>query len=175
MLHINFLCGCTHRQSVWGPERWQVSVWKPLLERSIGWFPCLLTCCWLAGWLAQRWTLQPGKRHDSAYASVCTASKHVSFFWVAKVTPGLEEITSHLLSTQLRDKSERKTDSREERKQISLSIVWFRHSTVSVFITVVCGTVYFQSSPAMVFIAAFQFHKTCSRKLTEFLLLTAHL
>lgn len=31
------------------------------------------------------------KRHDSAYASVCTASKHVPFFWVAKVTLGLEE------------------------------------------------------------------------------------
>lgn len=62
--------------------------WKPTEgKKSLGQHPCLLTFGWPAGS-----AVDPAacKRRISAHASVCTAAKHVSFFWVAKVTPGLE-------------------------------------------------------------------------------------
>lgn len=166
MLHLNFLCSCAHWQSVWGLSGGRSLFWKPLLERSIGRCPCLLTCGWLAGsevgpaarektWLGPRLSLH---------------SLRARFFFLlgCQGNPGAGRKTSHLLSTQLRE-----TDSEKESRP---AWVFYDLGTLSVFIPVVCAAVYFPSRPTVGFYCPpFQFCKTCSCILTTFFLFVVHL
>lgn len=63
------------------------------------------------------------KGKNSAYASICTASEHVSFLWVAKVTPGLEGKHPTYCRHCWEKEKGRKTDS--EKEQTRLNGLWF--------------------------------------------------
>lgn len=116
MPHINFLCSCTHWQSVWGPEQRQVSVWKLLLEISIGWCPCVLTCGWLADQLAGSSKLaEDMTRPTPRFAQPLST---FSFFLVAKVTPWLEEKHPTYCLHSWETRKVEKTDSERESRPV---------------------------------------------------------
>lgn len=123
MPHINILWSCTHWQSVWRPETVAGLCFKNLNGKKY-WLVLMSADMWPAGS-----ELDPAacKRHDSAYASVCTASEQVSFFQVAKVTLGLGEKHPTYCLHSWETRKREKLTARVNADQPKYTTVWFGH------------------------------------------------
>lgn len=142
LLWMNFLCGCARWRCVrgWsgGGSLFQSPDWNEVLAAA--------HVCWH---VAQRWTWL-GLRLS------LHSLQARSFLLGCQGNPGAGRKTSHLLSTELRDRREK-----TEQPQCTTSEL--------------CGAVYSHPGLWCLLLSSFQFYDTCSGTLTKLFLLTVHL
>lgn len=144
MRHISSLS--PHLLTAWavaGPP-FESRYWREVLA---GAHVCRHVAGWLAGWLRQRWALQLAK--DTTRPTPRLAQPPSTFLSSGLPSnPKAGRKTSHLLSTQLRDRKKRGTATGTESRP-ALSILWFRDVCLSQRNV---GAVYSPPRPATVFI-----------------------